>query len=138
MILLLTILGFGFGGVSWFLFSTYWPKYTAQTFIKVLPPVEKDPTLIQAITVAQDIQYGYRQSMAMQLTSQSMFQQLIDRDKIQQTKWFKGFGDIKDIRIRKAVKDLEKRFGANPQRDGDSIIVSMACGDKAESGADSQ
>ncbi len=133
MIFLLTILGFGFGGVSWFLFSRYGPKYTAQTFIKVLPPVEKDPTLIQGITVGQDIQYGYRLSMAMQLTSQSMFQQLIDRDKIQQTKWFKGFGDIKDVRIRKAVKNLEKSFGANPQRDGDSIIVSMTCGDKEES-----
>jgi capsular exopolysaccharide synthesis family protein len=133
MIFLLTILGLGCGGVSWFLFSIYGPKYTAQTFIKVLPPVEKDPTIIQAITVGQDIQYGYRQSMAMQLTSQSMFQQLIDKDKIQQTKWFKGFGDIKDVRIRKAVSNLKKNFDASPQRDGDSIIVSMTCGDKEES-----
>lgn len=133
MILLLTILGFGGGGVSWFLFSRYGPKYTAQTFIKVLPPVATDPTAIQPITVAQDIQYGYRQSMAMQLESQSMFQQLIDRDKIQQTKWFKGFGDIKDVRIRKAVKNLKGSFAANPQREGDSIIVSMTCGDKEES-----
>ena len=133
MIFLLTILGFGCGGVSWFLFSIYGPEYTAQTFIKVLPPVEKDPTAIQAITVGQDIQYGYRLSMAMQLTSQSMLQQLIDRDKIQQTKWFKGFGDIKDVRIRKAVKDLERSFGASPQRDGDSIVVSMTCEDKEES-----
>jgi succinoglycan biosynthesis transport protein ExoP len=133
MVLLLTILGFGFGVASWFLCSIYWPEYTAQTFIKVLPPIQKDPTAMQGITVTQDIQYGYRLSMAMQLTSQSMFQQLIDRDKIQQTKWFKGFGDIKDVRIRKAVKKLEKKFGSNPQREGDSIIVSMTCGDKEES-----
>ena len=71
--------------------------------------------------------------MAMQLTSQSMFQQLVDRDKIQQTKWFKEFGDIKDVRIRKAVKKLKKAFDASPQREGDSIIVSMTCGDKEES-----
>ena len=69
----------------------------------------------------------------MQLTSQGMFQQLIDRDKVLQTKWFKDFGDIKDVRIRKAVKDLKKHFGASPQRDGDSIIVSMTCGSKEES-----
>ena len=62
-----------------------------------------------------------------------MFQQLIDRDKIQQTKWFKEFGDIKDVRIRKAVKNLKRSFDASPQRDGDSIIVSMTCGDKEES-----
>jgi capsular exopolysaccharide synthesis family protein len=133
MIILLTILGLGCGGVSWFLFSRYAPKYTAQTFIRVLPPVEKDPTMIQSAIVGQDVQYGFRLSMAMQLTSQNMFQQLIDRDKIQQTKWFKGFGDIKDVRIKKSVKDLRKNFGAYPQKDGDSIIVSMTCGDKEES-----
>jgi len=133
MIVLLTILGLGGGGVGWFLFSIYGPKYTAQTFIKVLPPVEKDPTTIQSSPVSQDIQYGNRLSLAMRLTSQGMFQQLIDRDKIQQTKWFKGFGDIKDVRIRKAVKNLKKRFGASPQRDGDSIIVSMTCSSKEES-----
>ena len=133
MIFLLTILGFGCGGVSWFLFSRYGPKYTAQTFIKVLPPIMKDPTAIQGLTVGQDVQYGYRLSMAMQLTSQGMFQQLIDRDKIQQTKWFKGFGDIKDIRIGKAVGNLKKSFSAIPQKDGDSIVVSMTCGDKEES-----
>jgi len=82
MIILLTILGFGCGVGSWFLLLRYWPWYTAQTFIKVLPPVEKDPTLIQSLPVAQDIQYGNRLSLAMRLTSQGMFQQLIDRDKV--------------------------------------------------------
>ncbi len=133
MIILLGIFGLGCGFASWFLLLRYAPKYTAQTFIRVLPPIEKDPTSIQAITVAQDIQYGFRLSMAMQLTSQGMLQELIDRDKIQQTKWFKGFGNIKDIRIRKAIKDLKKHFGAGPQREGDSIIVSMTCSDKEES-----
>ena len=41
MIFLLTILGFGIGVASWFLFSVYGPEYTAQTFIKVLPPVRE-------------------------------------------------------------------------------------------------
>ena len=133
MIVLLTIVGFGCGGLGWFLFSIYGPKYTAQTVIKVLPPVEKDPTTIQSNPVAQDIQYANRMSLAMRLTSQGMFQQLIDRDKIQQTKWFKEFGDIKDVRIKKAVKNLKNNFGANPQKEGDSIIVSMTCGSKEES-----
>jgi polysaccharide biosynthesis transport protein len=133
MIILLTIFGLCGGGGSWFLFLRYWPKFTAQTFIKVLPPIEKDPTVLQSSPVAQDIQYGNRMSLAMQLTSQGMFQQLIDRDKIQQTTWFKNFGNIKDVRIRKAIKDLKDRFGANPQRDGDSIVVSMTCGSKEES-----
>jgi capsular exopolysaccharide synthesis family protein len=133
MVVFLTILGFFFGGVSWFLCMRYLPEYTAMTFIKVLPPIEKDPTLIQSPIVGKDIQYGYRLSMAMQLTSQGMFQQLIDRDTIKQTKWFQNFGPINDTRIRKAVKKLKKKLGASPQRDGDSIILSMTCGSKEES-----
>jgi len=133
MIVFLTMFGFGFGVGSWFLLLRYRPNYTAQTFIRVLPPVEKDPTRIEAAIVAQDIQYGYRLSMTALLKSQGTLQQLIDRDKIQQTQWFKSFGAIKDVRIRKAVKDLRKYFGASPQRDGDSIVVSMTCRDKEES-----
>jgi polysaccharide biosynthesis transport protein len=133
MIILSTIIGLGLGGVSWFLLLRYWPWYKAQTFIKVLPPVEKDPTVMQSLPVAQDIQYGNRMSLALQLTSQGMFQQLIDRDKVQETAWFKSFGDIKDVRIRKAVKDLKKNFNALPQRDGDSISISMTCSSKEES-----
>lgn len=133
MIVLLTIFGFGCGIGSWYLLRRYNPQYTAQTFIRVLPPVEKDPTTIQTPIVAKDIQYGYRLSMATLLKSQGMLQSLIDRDKIQQTQWFRDFGEIKDVRIRKAVKGLRKKFGAFPQKDGDSIVVSMTCRDKAES-----
>ena len=133
MIIFLTMFGFAFGVVGWFLCMRYWPKYTAQTFIRVLPPVEKDPTIMQSPIVAKDIQYGSRTSMSLLLKSQGMLQQLIDRDKIQETKWFQQFGPIKDTRIRKAIKDLTKRFGSSPQRDGDSIVVSMTCGSKEES-----
>jgi capsular exopolysaccharide synthesis family protein len=133
MIVFLTVFGFCCGAGSWFLLLRYWPRYTAATFIRVLPPVEKDPTKIETAAVAKDIQYGYRLSMVALLKSQSTLQQLIDRDKVQQTKWFKSFGDIKDIRIRKAVKKLNGDFGAFAQRDGDSIVVSMTCRNKEES-----
>jgi capsular exopolysaccharide synthesis family protein len=133
LIILLTIAGFLFGAGSWFLLARYWSRYTAQTFIRVLPPVEKDPTMIQAAMVGRDIEYGHRLSMAALMKSQSTLQALIDRDPVQQTKWFQRFGVIKEERIRKAVKDLQKRLGASPQRDGDSIVVSMTCGDKKES-----
>jgi polysaccharide biosynthesis transport protein len=133
MITALTIFGLIFGGASWFLLQIYFPEYTAMTFIRVLPPVEKDPTSVQTPLVGNDIQYGHRLSMSALLQSQGMLQQLIDRDKIQQTKWFKSFGPIKEVRIRKAVKNLNRNLGASPQRDGDSIVVSMTCNDKAES-----
>jgi capsular exopolysaccharide synthesis family protein len=133
MIFFLTVFGFGCGGVSWFLLKRYSPRYTASTFIRVLPPVEKDPTIMQSPLVAKDIQYGYRLSLSMQLKSQNTLQQLADRDNIQETKWFQSFGNTKDVRIRNSINDLKNRLGASPQRDGDSIVVSMTCGDKKES-----
>lgn len=132
LIVSLTVLGFIAGGASWYLLFRYIPRYTAQTFIRVLPPVEKDPMTITAAQVQKDIQYGYRLSMANLITQQSTLQELIARDKIQQTKWFKGFGEIRDKQIRKAFKKLRKHFGAFAHRDADYIVVSMTCGNAIE------
>ena len=132
MIVSLTILGLIVSGVGWYFLLRYYPKYTAQTLIKVLPPVEKDPTTIGGAQVAKDIQYGSRLSMAAIIKQQSTLENLLKRDKVRETKWFRSFGEIKDKRITKAVRDLKKHFGAYAQRDGDYIVVSMTCGDKEE------
>lgn len=129
----LTILGFVVGGVSWYLLKKYIPKYKAQTFIRVLPPIEKDPMAVVGGQVAKDIQYGYRVSMAALITQQSTLQRLIDRDKVKETRWFKRFGEIRERSIVKAVDNLRENFGAAAQRDGDYIVVSMTCGDALES-----
>lgn len=133
LIVSLTVLGVVIGGASWYLLSKYLPKYTAMTFIRVLPPVEKDPMVITGGQVGRDIQYGYRMSMAALINQQSTLQKLIARDKIQETKWFKQFGDVKEISISKAFDDLKKNFSASAQRDGDYIVVSMTCGNAGES-----
>ncbi|HUV40732.1 MAG TPA: polysaccharide biosynthesis tyrosine autokinase [Sedimentisphaerales bacterium] len=132
LMLSITIIGFVMGGTSWYLLRKYLPRYTAQTFIRVLSPAEKDPMTIGEHMVTKDIQYASRVSMAAIMKSQSTLARLIDRDKIQETKWFKAFGDIKSERIRKAVRELQKRFGASAQRDGEFIITSMTCADKEE------
>ena len=132
LIICLTISGFIAGGVSWFLLQKYLPKYTAQTFIRVLPPVEKDPMTFISPQVNKDIQYAARLSIANLITQQSSLESLLASDKVQETEWFLKFADIKDKRIQKAFKDLEKRFRAYAQRDGDFVVVSMRCGDKKE------
>lgn len=132
LMLSITIIGFVMGGTSWCLLRKYLPRYTAQTFIRVLSPAEKDPMTIGEHMVTKDIQYASRVSMAAIMKSQSTLARLIDRDKIQETKWFKAFGDIKSERIRKAVRELQKRFGVSAQRDGEFIITSMTCADKEE------
>jgi len=117
LVVSLTVLGFVLGGVSWYLMLRYFPKYTARTFIRVLPPVERDPMVIGGGQVAKDIQYGHRVSMAVLIKQQRTLEELVARDKIQQTKWFNRFGDIKSQKITKAVGDLRKRFGVSAQRD---------------------
>ncbi len=133
LIFCMTVLGFVLGGVGWYLMLTFAPKYTAQTFIRVLQPVDKDPMEIRGQIVNKDIQYGYRVSMANLITQQSRLQELIDQDRIQQTQWFQSFGDTRAERIQKAFKKLKKRLGASAQRDGEFIILSMTCKDKRES-----
>ena len=128
----LTILGFIIGGASWYLLLVYLPRYTARTFIRVLPPIEKDPMTIAVAQVQKDIQYGYRVSMANLMKQQSTLQRLIDRGRVQETEWFKGFGEIKDRSIQRAFRKLRKKFGAYAHRDADYVEVSMTCGDRVE------
>jgi capsular polysaccharide biosynthesis protein len=128
----LIVLGLIVGAVSWFLLLKYYPKYTARTFIKVLPPVEKDPAVISSAMVNRDIQYGHRVSVANLIKRQSTLQELLDRDKIRETEWFKRLGKSRTVRIGEAYKDLMKRFGVSAQRDADFVSLSMTCSDKQE------
>jgi capsular exopolysaccharide synthesis family protein len=129
----MTILGLITGGTLWYLLRRYYPKYTAQTFIEVLPPIERDPMIIGGAQVAKDIQYGHRLSMAALIRQQSTLQRLVERDKVQETQWFKSFGEIKDRAMKKAVKRLRRKdLSASAQRDGDYIVLSMRSGNKEE------
>ena len=127
LIFVLTILGLIAGAVACYLSGVLSPKYTARTYIEVLPPVEKDPMAVGAATVAKDVQYGHRLSMAALLRHHSMLIELIDRDKIQQTEWFKAFGKTKEERIQRAIRDLRKYFVVFAQKESDYVEVSMAC-----------
>lgn len=137
LIVSLTILGLMLGGVTWYFLLKYFPRYTAQTYIRVLSPVEKDPMVIGIGMTNKDIQYGHRLSMVNLIKQQSTLQRLLGRGKIQETKWFKHFGkgragESRAISITKAFKDLEKYFRVYAQRDAEFISVSMTCGDKRE------
>jgi polysaccharide biosynthesis transport protein len=133
LIISIAILGLIIGGVSWFLFLQYYPRYTAITYIRVLSPTEKDPTVFGGAVDNKDIQYGHRLSIAKLITQRNMLTELIRRDKVRQTKWFQNFGNIEDKRITKAIKNLENYFGVYADRDAEFVSVFMTCGDKSES-----
>ena len=123
LIIALTIVGLIVGGATWYLLRQYFPRYTAQTYIEVLPPVETDPMTIVAATVQKDIRYGYRLSIANLIKQQSTLMDLVGRDNVKRTDWFRRRGGD----IRKAVKYLNKHLVAFAHRDSDFVEISMTC-----------
>lgn len=132
LIMVFTVLGLMTGGAAWKLLLRYLPEYTAQTYIEILPPVDTDPMTIATAMVQKDILYGHRLSMANLIKQQSTLRELIDKDKIKETEWFKSFGMPIDRAIRKAYRDLLKHFSAVAHRDADFVVLSMSCGSKKE------
>lgn len=127
LIICLTVLGLAVGGVTWYVSRTFFPKYTAETLIQVLPPVETDPMVIAAPQVQKDIQYGHRLSMANLIKQQNTLQELLGKDKVKQTKWYKSKGSI-----AKQIKDLQKNLGAFAHRDAEYVEVTMTSNDSIE------
>lgn len=136
LIIALTVLGLTIAGGTWFLLRRYLPKYTAETYIRVLSPVVTPPLTIGTTRSARDVEYGYRVSITNLIKQQSTLQDLIDRSEVRETQWFRRFarydkktGKItnKDQCILKAFKDLKKHFSAYPHRDAEFVILTMTC-----------
>ncbi len=129
LIISLTVVGAFVGGGLWFVLRIIAPKYTARTFIEVLHPGQLDPTIIGTPFVAsRDIAYEFRFSKAALIKQQSMLQELIRRDAVRGTKWFKKFGND----VLKIIEDLEDHFMAIPDRNSNYISIGMTCGDAEE------
>ena len=128
LVIFLTILGVTGGGGGWYLLQKYLPRYTATTYIQVLPPVETDPMDITAPQTPKDILYGYRQSIANLLKQQRTLQNLLESDVVKKTRWF----ERRDGSIRKAVRYLDRYFSAYAHRDAEFVEVSMTCRDARE------
>src|SRR4030042_6839723 len=82
LIIGLTIFGLIVGGVGCWLLRTYLPKYTASTYVEVLPPVQTDPMVISTPLVQKDIKYGYRLSIAGLIKQQRPLEDLLTRDRV--------------------------------------------------------
>jgi Mrp family chromosome partitioning ATPase/capsular polysaccharide biosynthesis protein len=132
LIILLTFAGLVAGGLSWYLFKRYLPKYTATAYIEVLSPVIKDPTRIGEAASDRENRYVYRMSLATLIGQQGMLNILLQSEKIKQTKWFTRFGASGSEKttgrgIEKGLKDLQKNMVASADRERDFILVSMTC-----------
>ncbi len=128
LIIFLTVLGLGAGGGTWWLLKNYLPRFTARTYIQVLPPTQTDPMTIGTVQLQKDILYNYRQTIANLIKQQSTLEDLLDRDKVKETRWFNHWEGNR----RRAVNYLNKHFGAYAHRDSEFVEISMTCGAKEE------
>lgn len=128
LIIICTTMGLFAGGGIWKLLQNHSPKYTAKTYIQVLSPVPTDPMTIGAAQLQKDILYNHRQSIANLIKQQSTLQELVARDDVKKTKWFRE----KEGSIRKAIRNLDRHFGAFAHRDSEFVEISMTCSDAGE------
>ena len=136
MILIFTILGTIIGGGAWFLCNRYLPRYTSTRAIDVDPPINLDPMVITGIQPQKDIYYQFRFTKATLVKQQSMLEELLRRDKVRDTDWFKRYAKVdsagrligdQDKAVNKAYEELEDNLGASAPRDNNYILVSMRC-----------
>jgi capsular exopolysaccharide synthesis family protein len=131
----LTLLGLAVGGSIWKLLQAKSPRFTARTYIQVLPPVETDPMTIGTVQLQRDVLYGHRQSIANLIKQQRMIEELLTSDPVRETAWYDGFSGTPARKDRKRVKYLKKHFGAYAHRDSEFVEISMSCA-KAQEAAD--
>ncbi len=129
MIICSTVIGIIIGGGLWFLARRFAPKYTAIASIEVLPPGRSDPMAFASGQANKDLFYQFRATKAAFIKQQRMLMDLLKRDKIRETAWFKQF----DNNTAKAVEELLKKMGASAQREGNWIVISMRCKSSKES-----
>ena len=132
LIIICTMAGIFLGGVAWFLLKRYAPKYYTEAYIHVMPPETKDPMVISGSSPNKDLYYQFRATKANSIKQQGMLEELLRKDKIRATKWFKQFEKKGSVEIADAVDDLEKNMGASTHRDMTWIKMSMKCGDAKE------
>ncbi len=133
LITLLTMMGLFMGGGGWFLLKKYFPKYTAEAFIMVLPPGRTDPMTITESQPNKDRYFQFRNTKVAFIKQQNFLQTLLNDDDIRETDWFQRFGANKAKAIVDAIDDFDDNLRVSAPRDGEWIQVAMTCGDKKES-----
>jgi len=128
LIISLTMLGTIIGTSLCFILRKIAPKYTAVTYIEVLHPGQSDPTVIGTPLTSKDIAFEFRTSKAALIKQQSMLQELIRRDAVRETEWFKKFNN----NVLKTIDNLKDNLVVVADRNSNYIIISMTCGSPKE------
>ncbi len=133
LIAALTVVGVIVGVGSWYLFQRYYPRFTAVGAIQVLQPAITDPMEFREGGLNKDIYDQFRNSKILIMKNLGTMLELLRKDNVRNTKWFKRFIEGNSTNIPRAVKNLQRHLGARAPRDDVHVLVSMTCGSSAES-----
>ncbi len=133
LIAALTILGAVLGSGSWYLLQRYYPRYTAVGAVQVLQPATTDPLQFGNTALNKDIYDQFRNSKISTMRNLGTLQELLRKDNVRSTKWFKNFVKNNNTDYARAVNKLRKRLVARAPRDDVHIVVTMTSGSPAES-----
>jgi hypothetical protein len=134
IVLLATVLGLAAGGVACYLLGEHAAECTAKTYIEVLAPAVEDPLTAQSLQTQKDIEYAHRLTMAHTIRSSQTFKELVGREAIRRTKWFRSFGEAADKAVNGAIEDLKRHLLASARRDSGLVEIRMTCRDPKEAG----
>jgi capsular polysaccharide biosynthesis protein len=129
LIVSFAVIGLIVGGLLYLWLNKFSPKYTAESAVEVMPPGVEDPMSFDRSPVNMELYYQFRISKAAFMKQEDILQQLLRRDKIRETKWFKQFNnDMAD-----AVENLQDNLVVKTPPNNNLITVSMTCGSADES-----
>ncbi|OHB54027.1 MAG: hypothetical protein A2Y07_02280 [Planctomycetes bacterium GWF2_50_10] len=122
LIIMTTIGGLILGGAAWALLFIYAPKFTASGFIEVYSPTKSDPWTFNSQIAPKDILFQARMNKAILIKQQSTLEDLLKRDAVKETTWYKSTDNLND-----AIDNLKNNLDVSAQRDSDYVSVSMTC-----------
>lgn len=102
--------------------------FTAKALVEVLPYADKDPFALETPPIDEELQYQFRLSMATLMTTQGVYENLLRRDVVRKTMWYRE----KAAKLPSGVADLRKNLRAVAMKQGNFIEVSMTCDDARE------
>lgn len=127
-VFLMVVVGLVVAGVVLHAPRAFGAGYTARALIEVLPYGERDPFVLETPPIDKELQYQFRLSMATLMTTQGVFEDLLRRDVVRQTRWYRE----KAAELPSGVADLQKNLRAVAMKEVNFIEVSMTCDDARE------
>ena len=102
-------------------------SYTARSLVRVLPYPDRDPTVMQSPEFDRETQNQFRRSLARLMKQEKFLTDLLARDAVRDTGWFKSLGKDSKVITPEILSDLQKNLQVMPSDDADFIEVSMSC-----------